>query len=213
LRERKKIRTRRLLIDVAVQLCLAGGYHSTTVDQIAESADVSPRTFSRYFSTKEAVFLALLDDLVAAVAVELTHIPADVPVLAALRDAHIAALKNADSVGDVGLTSDRVVRMLQVINSTPELKAAAAEQHPESIGCALAAALGVPVDDRRLRLARAVWSAIIVTGCGDLVESRDGHELGPELMIERIRESFDDFIALTAAGRGAVDAVPTPITA
>ena len=38
---------------------------------------------------------------------------------------------------------------------------------------------------------KAVWSAIIVTGCGDLVTDRDGVELGPEVMAERINETFD----------------------
>ena len=49
--------------------------------------------------------------------------------------------------------------------------------------------------NRRLRLVNAVWSAIIVTGCGDLVTDEDGLELGPELMVERIIESFDTFTA------------------
>ena len=58
--------------------------------------------------------------------------------------------------------------------------------------------MGVEPGNRRLRLVSAVWSAIIVTGCGDLVTDGDGVELGPELMCERINESFDTFTALTA---------------
>ena len=55
----------------------------------------------------------------------------------------------------------------------------------------LARRMGVESADRRLRLVCAVWSAIIVTGCGDLVMDSDGVRLGPELMFERINESFD----------------------
>ena len=63
MRERKKLRTRATLIDAAADLCLAQGYDNTTVEQIAAAADVSPRTFSRYFPTKESVVAAITDDL------------------------------------------------------------------------------------------------------------------------------------------------------
>ena len=55
LRELKKQRTRATLVDSAARLCARQGYEQTTVDQIAAAADVSPRTFSRYFPNKEAV--------------------------------------------------------------------------------------------------------------------------------------------------------------
>ena len=71
LRERKKARTRRTLIDAAVDLCLRQGYESTTVEQISDAADISPRTFSRYFASKDAVFIAVLDDLATEIVAEL----------------------------------------------------------------------------------------------------------------------------------------------
>src|ERR1700712_5144937 len=58
LRERKKIRTRAAIRDNAMRLFREQGYTATTVDQIAEAADVSPSTFFRYFPNKEAVVLA-----------------------------------------------------------------------------------------------------------------------------------------------------------
>jgi AcrR family transcriptional regulator len=68
LRERKKRRTRATLIDAAVGLCDSQGFDDTTVDQIAAIADVSPRTFSRYFSTKDAIELALMNEVLDKVA-------------------------------------------------------------------------------------------------------------------------------------------------
>jgi AcrR family transcriptional regulator len=48
-------RTRQALIDAALDLFAEKGYDSTTTDEIGERAGVSPRTFFRYFPTKETV--------------------------------------------------------------------------------------------------------------------------------------------------------------
>ena len=55
LRERKKIKTRDRLIQVATRLFLEKGYEDTTIDEIVDQADLSQRTFFRYFTTKESI--------------------------------------------------------------------------------------------------------------------------------------------------------------
>ncbi|SDH70659.1 TetR family transcriptional regulator [Nonomuraea jiangxiensis] len=60
LRERKKARTRETILREAFRLFRERGYHATTIEQIAEAAEVSPATFFRYFPTKED--LVTLDD-------------------------------------------------------------------------------------------------------------------------------------------------------
>lgn len=54
-RETKKNRTRNQLIAVATKLFVEKGFDATTVDDIVAIADVSQRTFFRYFPTKESV--------------------------------------------------------------------------------------------------------------------------------------------------------------
>src|SRR4051812_5221769 len=92
LRERKKQRTRARLIDAAMSLCLEQGYEQTTVEQIAAAADVAPRTFSRYFATKDAVFLTLIEDFAEQLVIELAAVPDEVGPLEALRAATVATL-------------------------------------------------------------------------------------------------------------------------
>ncbi|HEX6682383.1 MAG TPA: TetR family transcriptional regulator [Candidatus Limnocylindrales bacterium] len=57
LRERKKEKTRRSIQQEALKLFARQGYEATTVDQIAEAAEISPSTFFRYFATKEDVVI------------------------------------------------------------------------------------------------------------------------------------------------------------
>src|SRR5262244_3961523 len=57
LRTRKRIRTKQMVQREALRLFADKGYEQTTVDDIAEAAAMSPRTFFRYFPAKEDVVL------------------------------------------------------------------------------------------------------------------------------------------------------------
>jgi AcrR family transcriptional regulator len=56
---RKKERTKRQLAEAAADLFYERGYAATTIDDIVAAVEVSPRTFFRYFPTKEDLVVAL----------------------------------------------------------------------------------------------------------------------------------------------------------
>ncbi|MFD7240496.1 TetR/AcrR family transcriptional regulator [Streptomyces massasporeus] len=55
LRERKKIKTRQAIRTATYALIEEQGYDATTIEQIADRAEVSPSTVFRYFPTKEDI--------------------------------------------------------------------------------------------------------------------------------------------------------------
>jgi AcrR family transcriptional regulator len=126
LRERKKARTRRAIRDHAMRLFTEQGYAATTVEQIAEAAEVSPSTFFRYFPTKEEVVLA--DDIDPVAFESFQNQPPEMTPLAALR----ATL--ADVFGNLSEEDWELERHRQVlIASVPELRAAVLLRLSESV--------------------------------------------------------------------------------
>ena len=191
LRERKKQWTREQLIDAAVELCLKQGYENTTVDQIAAAADVSTRTFSRYFPTKDAVVMSLLDKLNDVAAEELAALPPEVGPLEAMCRAHVTVLNRIEAGQVRGLTSEAIGMMLRIVTSTPALTNEAAQSRPEPFPALIAARMGVDVTDRRLHLALATWAAIATTASA--VGEDEVAELGAGWLAQRWSTTFDQF--------------------
>ncbi|WP_431909290.1 TetR/AcrR family transcriptional regulator [Nonomuraea jabiensis] len=86
LRERKKQRTRRALIEAALRLFDEKGFDETTLAEIAAEADVSTRTFFSYFASKEdVVFYDSARKMDLAVATLAARAPGESPGDALLR--------------------------------------------------------------------------------------------------------------------------------
>lgn len=89
LRERKKIKTREAIRTATYALIKEQGYDATTIEQIADRAEVSPSTVFRYFPTKEDIVLT--DEYDPLMAEELRARPAGEPLMASVRQVmHLA---------------------------------------------------------------------------------------------------------------------------
>ncbi len=127
LRERKKARTRAAIRQHALRLIREQGYAATTVDQIAEAAEVSPSTFFRYFPTKEDVVLQDDVDLLAFEAFEAQ--PPGLSPIAAMRAAVAAAF------GQLPASELQQLRETAALSlSVPELRARALGEYIRAVG-------------------------------------------------------------------------------
>ncbi|MGV0812232.1 TetR family transcriptional regulator [Mycolicibacterium boenickei] len=198
LRERKKQRTRTMLIEAAIDLCDRQGFEQTTVEQIAAVADVSPRTFSRYFATKDAVVLAFVDEVAEIVAVELDAQPAGIGDIEALYRAHVQAFLKTKTAPPGRLTSERLLASARIITSSPALMQSAAEFRADAVNTALARRMGVPGDDRRLKLTAVVWGSIVMTGVAGLGSRGDWGSVTVDDIVERIEATYADFLEVVA---------------
>lgn len=116
LRERKRTDTYRSIHDAAAELVLDRGLASVTVDEIAERAGVSARTFFNYFPTKEDAVVGVHPPSLSEDAIEAFRVGGDRDLFG-----RVVALF-ADSVrSSLAPTSDPG-RRLQLIKEHPELK-------------------------------------------------------------------------------------------
>jgi AcrR family transcriptional regulator len=123
LRERKKQRTRRALVEAAARLFAEQGYEATTVAQLAAAVEISPRTFFSYFPSKEDVLFADTDERIG-IAVEAIagRRSADRPAELLIR-----AIEQVVSSGAFteGLGGEVGTARLALVSSTPSLQAGA----------------------------------------------------------------------------------------
>jgi AcrR family transcriptional regulator len=116
-RERKKQETRSALEQAALRLFGEKGYERTTVEEIAEAANVSLRTFFRYFSSKQHVLFGDgVHARVAAMRSDLRARPADEPPLVSVR-----AVMDGDDQNDPEQERQILVR-IRLLDRQPMLR-------------------------------------------------------------------------------------------
>lgn len=126
LRERKKARTRTSIQEQAIRLFREQGYADTTVEEIAEAAEVSPTTVYRYFPTKPD--LVIYDDLDEPMMAALRSQPPEMSAVQAIRQAVAGGF--GSTLGQ-GLELQRL--RAELIRDEPELRAAMLDEFIRSL--------------------------------------------------------------------------------
>jgi AcrR family transcriptional regulator len=121
LRERKRVATRQAIERAALQLSLDKGYENVTVDEIAETADVSPRTFFNYFPSKEAAVVGHAPEGPGADKIEaFLSAPAERSILDGIRDL-LATFLDAKSDEDTRAAHELQEQRMRLMLRHPHL--------------------------------------------------------------------------------------------
>ncbi|MFF5076945.1 TetR family transcriptional regulator [Actinoplanes sp. NPDC000266] len=188
LRERKKARTRAAIREAAMRLFEEQGYAATTVEQIAEAAEVSPSTFFRYFPAKEDTILS--DDYDPLVVEAIRAQPRDVPVMRAVLRGMRGVFEN---LTEQEWSNER--RRMRLIEAVPELRNRQQQQTVAAVDL-LAAVIaeheGRPTDENARVVAGALVGIVLaISPPGAGFEPHDFDRI--ELALTALKNSLRDF--------------------
>jgi AcrR family transcriptional regulator len=197
LRDRKKQKTRETIIEVALELFVARGYEDTTIAEIADAAEVSPRTIFAYFPSKEDILFCDTPDIHERLAQVLRDRPEGATALDALRDFIAGSLSTASNEEhNVALRRRIVVAGNEPLRRSQRARLAPFEQlMAETIAEDLHAG---PDDIRPRMIAAALATAISAIGDHD-------PDTSPELVSpQQVMAVIDDVMGFLRGGLEAL---------
>jgi len=169
LRETKAKKIRKLILSEALRLFKRDGYEQTTMEAIAEAAEVSPSTLYRYFLSKDLILLNPLFgfDFPAAFSKHAVNLSAQ----EALTETIFEWAKWQDT------NSEEILPIRSLIDQTPVVYARLWElayQAAWGLKERLAEKLNVPEDDLRLELSVRVFIFGIIGSVADQWRANGG---------------------------------------
>lgn len=200
LRERKRLATHRAIQLAAIELVTERGLDGTTVEEIARHADVSPRTFFNYFSSKEEALIGDHPSMPDAASVErfVAAGPGE-PLITGL------CLLVSDAVNLTGHDQELMVRRKAVLQSHPHLFAmrmATMKRVEDELAAIVSRRLLIDEPelantpallDRRARMAAYLTFAVMRHAWSCWAEGETGSQL-----VAHMEDSFGDLVALVA---------------
>jgi AcrR family transcriptional regulator len=184
LRERSKARRRAAIVRAAFTLFAERGYHATTVADIAEAAEVAPRTIPLYFASKQDIALSRFTAFAERVTEAIRNRAPGQTVLDIVEQ----------ELRDEAHTDEEEIRELarRMFAANPELRALRAARMTRTIDEATAAIdndTGRPVGEIGARLAAVAMASIMI----ELADTRPGptHSEGLEVALRFLRAGLD----------------------
>jgi AcrR family transcriptional regulator len=195
LRERKKLATRQALGMAAMRLAIERGLDNVLVEDIAEAAGVSARTFNNYFASKYEAICALQQDRAVRIGEALRARPAGEPLWESVTQAVLSQFGPAlQDGGAAGQPPRDWIAGLRLVVTTPALVGeylkvqGLAEYH---LGAAIAERLGTSTEtDMFPRIMAGAVSAAIQAAMERWLHSDPPVSLAP-LIRQSLRELAD----------------------
>jgi len=182
LRSRKKIKTSIAIEDAALALFDEQGYDATTVEQIAERAEVSTTTFFRYFPSKADVVLSNYSEHLPALRQAIVERPSAESALVAVRRALQTGWVEA-------IDAQRTARKARMVASSPLLRGLGYERGLgwlDAFKDALAQRRGLDAPDEQCSVAAMAILGVLGAAVDGWIEGGCRGDLG-----EAIEHSFD----------------------
>jgi AcrR family transcriptional regulator len=193
LRERKKQKTRETIIRVALELFAARGYEHTTIAEIADAADVSPRTIFAYFPSKEDILFCDQPEIHERFVRALEHRADGVTALDALRDSIAETL----DLGPNELLRKRIVAHDETLRRSERARIDAPFE--QLMVKAIAKDLGAGHDDIRPKIVAAALIAAF-----SAIRDRDLTAPSNSFSSEQAMAVIDDVIGFVRGGLEAL---------
>ena len=180
LRRRHVLRTRNAIIQAALQAFAEQGFSATTIEDIADRADVASRTFFRYFPTKDAVLFHDSDGMLERVRSLLASRPAtEQPPTSVL----FACSAIAD---DLAADTPRMRLLARLAHEEPKLlgsqRIMMLQQFESAIVAALAERHGIDGSDMGLRATTAAMLSALGVAFECWIEAGATGPLAPALV-------------------------------
>ncbi len=197
LRERKKQQTRDRIASVALQLFAERGYDHTTLAEIADAADVSPRTIFAYYQSKEDILFCDEPLMYERLERTLAERPPGATTVDALRE-FVASFGESD---EQGVLRKRIIGASEGLRLSERARSAPME---ELVTASIARDLGdVGPDDIRPRLI----AASVTAAFGAVRERLQQGDTGEPIPHEEALEILDQVLEFLRGGLEALQRI------